>query len=256
MKKFLCAPLFLLLLALPARSWAWGKQGHELVAEIAFHFLAPDVRQKVLKTLDGLSIEEAATWMDDIRANNSFESMRPWHYIDIEKGKEYEPSADKNALTILNGVLAKLKQHGSFTGNRQRDLLLLFHLVGDIHQPLHTGYPSDKGGNSVNLDYENTQVNLHSLWDTKMIVDEKISLDDCLGLYATWPAAKADAVRNAGLMTWMNESRALLPQVYAYSNERIDKAYCEQNKAVVEQQLLTAGLRLARVLEQAFADPS
>ncbi|GAB4093295.1 S1/P1 nuclease [Flaviaesturariibacter terrae] len=250
MKKWFLLPL--LLLSMSARSWAWGKQGHEMVAEIAFHFLAPDVQQKVLKALGGLSIEEAATWMDDVRANNSFDAMKPWHYIDIEKGKNYEPTADKNALTILNGVISRMSQHASFTGNQQRDLLLLFHLVGDIHQPLHTGYPSDKGGNSVNLDYDGGQVNLHSLWDTRMIVDEKITVADCLNQYATWTPEKADSVRNAGLMSWMNESRTLLPQVYAFNGERIDKTYCEQNKAIVEQQLLTAGLRLARVLERAF----
>ncbi|RYZ18599.1 MAG: hypothetical protein EOO16_22085 [Chitinophagaceae bacterium] len=252
MKRWFLAPLLLLLLAAPTRSWAWGKQGHEMVAQIAFHFLDPAVRQKVLKALDGFSIEEAATWMDDARANHSFDAMRPWHYIDIEKGKDYQPAADKNALTILNGVIGKLQQQASFTGNAQRDLLLLFHLVGDIHQPLHTGYPADKGGNSINVDYDNSQVNLHSLWDTRLIIDEKITVADCLNLYATWPPERAEAVRNTGLMGWMTESRALLPQVYAFSEGRIDKSYCAQNKALVEQQLLSAGLRLARVLERSF----
>ncbi|RYY93944.1 MAG: hypothetical protein EOO11_18835, partial [Chitinophagaceae bacterium] len=186
--------------------------------------------------------------------NHSFESMRPWHYIDIEKGQNYQPTADKNALTILNGVITKLEQHSSFTGNAQRDLLLLFHLVGDIHQPLHAGYPSDRGGNSVNVDYESTQLNLHSLWDTKIIEDEKITADGCIALYGDWAPEKGDAVRRAGVMTWMNESRALLPTVYDFADARIDKTYRERNKTVVQQQLLTAGLRLAAVLQRTYGN--
>lgn len=255
MKKIICSFLLLCtLLGAPTASYAWGRQGHEIVAQLAFRFLDPETRKSVLKTLDGLSFEEAATWMDDVKRNNSFDAMKPWHYINIEKGQDYQPSANKNALTVLNAVIGKLQQGSSFMGNRQRDLLLLFHLVGDIHQPLHTGYGSDRGGNKIDLDYESTQLNLHSLWDTRIIEDEKISTEGCLALYATWAPGKADAVRNTRLMTWLTESRALLPRVYEFTGTRIDRGYSTRNKALVEQQLLTAGLRLAQVLEAAFAE--
>ncbi|RYY39842.1 MAG: hypothetical protein EOO08_09230 [Chitinophagaceae bacterium] len=256
MKPIFRILLLAVVLSTPARALAWGRDGHELVARIAYHFLDGATRKKVLQTLDGVSFEEAATWMDDVRRNRSFESMRPWHYINIDEGQDYQPVAEKNALTILAGVIGKMKQRESFTGNRQRDLLLLFHLVGDIHQPLHAGYASDKGGNTVNVDYENTQLNLHSLWDNRIIADAKVSFASCLELYSTWTPVRADSVRSAGLMTWMKESRALLPQVYAYPEPRIEKAYCLQNKPLVEQQLLAAGLRLARVLQESFGDPS
>ena len=36
---------------------------------------------------------------------------------------------------------------------QKKNLFILFHLVGDIHQPLHVGYSSDKGGNEVQVQF-------------------------------------------------------------------------------------------------------
>ena len=85
----------------PSHSYAWGKKGHELVAEIAFHFMDSSARETVKKFLAGYSFEEAANWMDDSRSNSYFDYMKPWHYMDMEKGEIYKPSAERNLLTVL-----------------------------------------------------------------------------------------------------------------------------------------------------------
>jgi hypothetical protein len=48
----------------------------------------------------------------------------------------------------------------------------LFHLIGDIHQPLHcvalfsTKYPDgDRGGNAIGIRISSSPTNLHSFWD-------------------------------------------------------------------------------------------
>ncbi|CAI0553123.1 unnamed protein product, partial [Linum tenue] len=48
-------------------------------------------------------------------------------------------------------------------------LLFLSHLMGDIHQPLHVGFTSDKGGNTINIHWYKTKTVLHHAWDDNII---------------------------------------------------------------------------------------
>ena len=71
MKKTLIFIAFFLLL-LPTKTFAWGDKGHDIVAKIAFKKLNKKTRKLVLSFLDGMSIEQAATWMDDIKKDHSY----------------------------------------------------------------------------------------------------------------------------------------------------------------------------------------
>mmetsp|Transcript_8294 Transcript_8294/g.34817 ORF Transcript_8294/g.34817 Transcript_8294/m.34817 type:complete len:403 (-) Transcript_8294:35-1243(-) len=58
--------------------------------------------------------------------------------------------------------------------NRERAsiaLAFLVHLVGDIHQPLHTGFADDRGGNEVMVFNKDTGAcePLHKAWDTTIL---------------------------------------------------------------------------------------
>ena len=44
------------------------------------------------------------------------------------------------------------------------------HFIGDIHQPMHIGYPHDRGGNDHLLEFaDGRKTNMHSLWDGQNI---------------------------------------------------------------------------------------
>ena len=51
---------------------------------------------------------------------------------------------------------------------------------------------------------------------------------------------------------WMNESRAFLPQVYDFKYNSINEDYVAKNELVIKKQLLTAGIRMACVLNDIF----
>lgn len=246
------AALILSLIANPLKSFAWGKTGHELVGQIAFQLLDKETRNKVLKDLQGFDFAQAATWMDDERRNSQFDAMKPWHYIDIEKDSAYKPTAEKNALTLLNSIISKFQQHSTLSGQMQRDLLILFHLVGDLHQPLHTGYPSDRGGNDVSVNIGGSSTNLHSFWDTRLIEEEHVSLKECMEVYKTYSKEKVDQLEQISVMGWFKESRSFLPAVYGFNNFTIDKQYRGTAKPIIMQQLVAAGVRLASVLKMVY----
>ncbi|OAP16059.1 hypothetical protein AXX17_AT1G62340 [Arabidopsis thaliana] len=41
--------------------------------------------------------------------------------------------------------------------------------MGDIHQPLHVSYASDKGGNTIEVHWYTRKANLHHIWDSNII---------------------------------------------------------------------------------------
>ncbi len=240
----------------PSHVFAWGKTGHEIVAQIAFHFLDDSTKQLVQQYLGNLSIEEAANWMDDSRGNTYYNYMRTWHYLDMDKGEKYIPSAERNILTVLHSAITELRQYKTIKRKDvKRDLLLIFHLIGDLHQPLHTGYSIDKGGNTIEINSPFVSGNLHSVWDTQILEYKNIKMDSCLQLYNTYDAATIAEIQNINELKWMYQSRSLLDTVYSFQNNFLDKNYIDNNVNVIKKQLLMAGMRLASVLNEVFKSP-
>ncbi|XZF14530.1 S1/P1 nuclease [Chitinophagaceae bacterium MMS25-I14] len=240
-------------LAMPQQTFAWGKTGHEIVAEIAMSQLNDPVKQKVLQRLGSLSPEGASTWMDEMRSNHDYDYMKPWHYINIDKGKDYSPTTDENIVNQLIAARRDLKHQQTICSDEVKtDMLEFFHLAGDLHQPLHTGYDADRGGNSVKLTFLGKESNLHWVWDDEIIQQQHITSDDCMQLLSKMTEAQKAAIGNIDIVAWMNESRSLLDKVYAFNGNTIDEAYCIRNRPIIEQQLVYAGIRLAALLNEAF----
>ena len=238
-----------------AKTFAWGKTGHYLVADIAESIMKENVKENVQKYLGNISFEEAADWMDEVRSEHEDDYMKPWHYIDLEKGENYVPGTGENIIDRLNMTYSELQHKQSLsTQTITTDLLILFHLVGDLFQPLHVGYGSDRGGNTYQISLNGRGTNLHAVWDKDIIEDENISLDDCMSLYIKMSTAQIANIRNTSFVGWMNETRKLLVGIYP-AKHTIDDGYLQQNKIVVERQLLYAGIKLDAVLESLFTTP-
>jgi hypothetical protein len=251
MKKSFSVLLFIGFIFNANSSFAWGRIGHKIVAEIAQQNLDKSVNDSVKFYLDTISFEKASTWMDEVRSDHSYDYMKPWHYINIEKDKTYVKSDEKNIVTELEIVIAQLKDRKKKTKEEiATEIKILFHLVGDMEQPLHVGYGEDKGGNSIDVAFLKKKSNLHRVWDSEIIEEKKIALADCVNQKLT-PAEKKTTTE-IDPVVWMNDSRSLLANVYSFTNETIDQAYIDKNTPVVEKQILKGGLRLAAVLNEVF----
>jgi hypothetical protein len=258
MKRGLPVLLFVVILScFSSKSYGWGKRGHELVAQIAFKFLDDSTQQIVKKYLGNLSIEEAANWMDDERSNSYYNYMRTWHYLDMDKGESYTPSTERNILTVLHSAIVELKDYKTM---KRKDvkyrLLLIFHLIGDLHQPLHTGYAIDKGGNTVQVTSPYVSGNLHSVWDSQIIEYKNITLDSCMQTYAALDTTEVAEIKKINELKWMYSSRSLLDTVYSFQNDFLDKNYVDSNAEVIKKQLVMGGLRLASLLSSIFSSKS
>ncbi|QBZ98537.1 S1/P1 nuclease [Flavobacterium sangjuense] len=231
--------------------FAWGNEGHKLVAEVAFNYMNESTRKNVMQYLDGMSLEEAGNWMDAIKSDSANDYMKPWHYINIEKGAT-TPAEGDNIVIILNRILKELDHKETLSqAEIKRRILLLFHLIGDLHQPLHVGYLSDKGGNTVQLNFMGSQgTNLHSTWDSKIIEYKATTLSEVLNSKKYSPEALA-AVQKIDVIGWAKQSRGYLKEAYT-AGTKVDDRYVDAVYPIIKTQLLDAGIRLASVLEHYF----
>lgn len=241
------------LLFIPFLSFGWGAEGHQIVAQIAKENIKAKTRKLVTNYLGEVTFEKASTWMDEIKSDHDLDYMKPWHYVNIEKDATYVKAKEGDVVTELEIVIAELKNYKSMkTEDVAKDLKILFHLCGDIVQPLHAGYASDKGGNDVKVTYNDKQFNLHRIWDTDIIKANSITTESCLLLAKKQKLAKKFKPKSVDVMAWMNDSRTLLPVVYNVKDATITQEYMTANKEVVEKQLLKGGYRLAKILDTIF----
>ena len=238
-------------------SFAWGYKGHEIVVQLAMRFVKPDVNKNIISILDTMSFGTAGNWMDMMRSNSDYNFMKPWHYIDFPEENTYQASTDEN---IVNRIIITYNElrHKNVLCNEQikMDMLVLMHLMGDLHQPLHTGYENDLGGNKVAIEFDDLKTNLHHFWDEDIIQIENITLQDCLDYYSSFQSKNIDSIAGIHPVSWMKETRSLLDQVYLHGGFTPDSVYMKKSKIIIEKQLLIAGLRLAQMLNKVFYTPS
>ena len=170
-------------------AWAWGNQGHEIVAIIAADNLSPSARGQVGRILgvatDTSSVEKAmaaASVRPDTEFREEDHSTAPWHYIDIclQDQRTDLPARCPGGACVtakIDEYTNRLKAGNYDEWGAAGDLAFLIHLVGDIHQPLHTANDADKGGNCIAVESHPYARNLHAAWDTAVVYRLEDSVD-------------------------------------------------------------------------------
>jgi hypothetical protein len=233
-------------------TFAWGKKGHIMVAEAAFNRLDAATKKQVLYYLDGMTIQQAATWMDEASHQPGYGYMKTYHYVNFGKGEKVTLKKGNNILYILDKTIRELQNKKQLNKAQiKTKLLFLFHLVGDIHQPLHVGYGYDKGGNKTQLNYKGQGTNLHAFWDSGIIRHKRINLKDCL-LANPFSKAALSTIQKINVVTWAQESNNLLGKCYNTQGNIVTKKYLDNSTPIVKTQIAKAGIRLAAVLETVF----
>ncbi len=205
-----------LALWLPRAAYPWAQTGHRVIAEIAERHLEPEVRAEISKLLDGRGLAEISTWADDIRSTPAWKCAEPFHYVTVAPGATYPdqgvPEGDAiEALVFYADVIA---DRSAATSDRRTALRFLVHLVGDLHQPLHSGRGCDRGGNAIRVVWFDEEVNFHSVWDRRLIESERLSFTE-LADFSDHAAAEDLAAYQASTpLDWVREAQQLLDGVY------------------------------------------
>lgn len=259
--------------------FAWGRDGHQIVATVAAKGLSPAAAAQVSLLLDGKSMADVAALPDDWRRTEP--ETAGWHFVNIPKSDTaYNENRDcppQNSEAGRNCAVAAIEHFKTVLADttatkevRGRALTFVIHFIGDIHQPLHNADNNDRGGNQVAVTWlgsathrypgEDKDIpwNLHAVWDDAMIEHTGMTVD----AYATHLLAGTQpANATAGsTVDWVNAAYKLAKtNAYVIPAKRpapLGQAYYKKNLPVVDRQLLLAGLRLRSVLEGALAATS
>ena len=92
------------------------------------------------RVLNGMTPEQAGNWMDEVRSDPKYKHTAPWHYTNIEPGGSYKSAPGGDIITALNNAYTELQHTEKLSPKQVKfDVLVLFHLCGDLLQPLHVG---------------------------------------------------------------------------------------------------------------------
>ena len=235
-------------------SYGWGKVGHHIIVDVAKSYVGKNVQDSVTKYLGDMTWESASTWMDELRGDSKYDFMKQWHYVNIEKGNHYDTTLENgnNIVKQLGIAINNLKNKSKLSKEEiNLNIKVLFHLMGDLHQPLHVGYGSDRGGNEVKVTYKEKTFSLHRIWDTDIIESKKNSEEDVQGLLSKTSKRKLKKMAKGDIVQWLNQTRGLLDVVYI-NPVVISDDYINKNYPIVENQLLLGGVRLGSILNEVF----
>lgn len=239
-------------------SYGWGKTGHRVVGQIAANHLNKKAAKKVKAILGNESLAIVGNYMDFIRADKQYNYMTPWHYCTIPDGQTYDQAGtpeEGDVIATIQRLVRELKSKKFTDFDEAFALKCLVHLVGDIHQPLHVGNGTDRGGNDVKLTYMWEDSNLHRVWDSGMINFEQLSYTEYTQSIDFATESQITEWQAATVVDWAYESVALRSQVYDIpENKKLSYRYSFDNIATVNQRLLQAGVRLAGILNDIYGE--
>ncbi len=272
MRKIFALTLSLLLVQTQV-AFGWGQEGHSIIAELAQRRLTPDAAAQVGTILGkGHSLASISSWADDVR--DAHPETYKWHFVDIpladttyDPVKECVPGPKGDCAIAALERLKHILQCSTDPAERLDELRFAVHLLGDIHQPLHT-VDEARGGNdiAVTVTFKGVtcrkdcelHTNFHAVWDVTLIErtvwDWGAYVDKLENGFLAAPEAKDPALVAGTPADWVLQTHAAAVTIWnakPESNE-LDDTYYQAVLPVVDKQLALCGLRAAAWLNDAF----
>lgn len=256
-------------LALAHPVFAWGDKGHRVAAIVAETRLTPAAREAVRSLIGPSRLRDVAMWADHIRRDRPDTS--PWHFVDIPLDRrDYDPARDCAHPRPGDCVIVQVQHFQRVLADSRRPrakraeaLRFVTHLVVDLHQPLHSADNRDRGGNDVLVTFFGEALNpfsgkpwnLHAVWDGGLIERRGLSVSEyARRLTRHIGRGRASEMERGTVADWALEShRAAVATSYRLPPDRnLDDDYADLARPVIDDMLAKAGVRLAKVLNDAL----
>ncbi|MBC7910195.1 MAG: S1/P1 nuclease [Pyrinomonadaceae bacterium] len=314
-KRLICVLLVMGSLLVPQSALAWNYTGHEVVARIAWEKMEPQTRQRIMALMMQAPADAdlasllpadnrplifrqrdlfmlAATWADIVRSDEFPQRKEKyhhsiWHFTNFFWRQQNGMAVDApelqpekiNIVERLGFLQASVVDKKRAAGMRGIDVAWILHLVGDIHQPLHTSArvtdtepKGDQGGNLFLLSPKETPPReakrLHGYWDDILNKSFPRNGGETDLAYANrlasvimqrHPESKMNArLKQGEYAAWAQEGLASAKtSVYPSWLKRFQtpsEKYRKQAHTVAEPAIALAGYRLADMLDRLFSN--
>lgn len=260
----------------------WGTDGHAITCKIAQSRLSNTAAAAVKKLLPDYAqndLSSVCSWADRVKFYLKWSSAL--HFADTPPKlctfqydrdcKDLNGVKDRCVVGAINNYTTQLLDYGKDTKyNLTQALLFLSHFMGDVHQPLHTGFTTDKGGNLIDVHWFTRKQNLHHVWDANIIeTAEERFYDTNIDEYIS-------AIQENITKTWSDEvagweacssNKTTCPDIYASEGIKaacqwaykdapedsvLEDDYFLSRLPIVSLRLAEGGVRLAATLNRIF----
>lgn len=247
---------------------AWGPVGHAVIADVASAHIRPRTRAAVKQLLRHSTMAGVSSWADVVREERP--QTANWHFVDIEnENDDYVAARDcapsdrgDCAIAAIERFRKVLADRTAPAAARAEALRFIIHLVGDIHQPMHSADHHDHGGNETQVAYCGQGSNLHRVRDSDMIQATGLTEEQYRAHIEGFVDALADAevahIQAGDPIAWVLEAhKAAVTRAYKIpanpgTKQDLCGDYTHRNLALVDQQLARGALRLAKILDDAL----
>jgi len=251
---------------------AWGKEGHEIIAQIAHDSLSQKTLDALNGFLNGSNLTSMAPLPDNYDHTQQGKWSSPCHFVNVPRGSTAFEWSDCTLFCVVEAinnytVLLNSQKTNPIPCNYDQSegvepcpLEFLVHYLGDVHQPLHISYADDEGGNKVLASFFGTETNLHAVWDTK-IIQKWQPFDDMFqgiaeleSLMSNNQQTVQQLLKVTDPVAWANESLAFtLTNAYNFTTDdngvaQLGDEYYNTNLRVIQWRLIAAGARLGQLL--------
>ncbi|KAM6585032.1 hypothetical protein CsatB_012034 [Cannabis sativa] len=267
----------------------WSKEGHVMTCQIAQALLDSEADEAVRNLLPDYvngDLSALCVWPDQIRHWYRYRWSSPLHFIDTpDQACSFDYSRDCHdqhgsenmcVAGAIQNFTSQLSHYREGTSDRRYNmteaLLFLSHFMGDIHQPMHVGFTTDEGGNTINLRWFKHKSNLHHVWDREIVLtalkdyyenDMDLLLQDIKGNYT-------DGVWSDDVSSW-EHCDDLASCINKYAVESINTAckwgykdvdpgvtladdYFNSRMPILMKRIAQGGVRLAMILNRVLGD--
>ncbi|WP_437921375.1 S1/P1 nuclease [Sphingobacterium sp. LRF_L2] len=263
MKNLLKLALFCMLLLQYEWASAWGTTGHRVIAEIAENHLNKKAKKNIQKIIGNQKLAYWSNWADFIKSDPdpALNSTGSSHFINTAANLSFDDftlaltnSPANNLYKSYLRIKENAKQKNHPLKEQQQDLYFIIHLLADAHQPMHVSRAEDLGGNKINVDFFGKKGNIHRVWDSDLVDNEKYSYTEYARVLDIYDASTYKNYASTNFEQWLFESHQLANVIYAdvAQNTDLRYEYIYQFKYKMEECLLKGGIRLAKELNEIY----
>lgn len=246
--------------AAPSPLPAWSDVIHQAIARVAAERVGDNVtRRHRFMMGTAAQLEDSAAWAEAVIGERP--ETEAWHSITIPPDAT-ELDLDRDC-PVGDCLPTKIREQEGIVrlGFKEKPEQIeafryLVHLVGDLHQPLHAGYPPGSGGDETAAIYQGRRISLDDFWDHAVFDGEDV---DRLAerIRARITAEKAREWTRGTLRDWTWDTHLAAVRVAygalpAGDPKRLDGEYAERARAAAEEQLAKAAVRLAFILDRVW----
>ncbi len=254
--------LFFMLLSFSQQAFAWGMTGHRVISEIAEKHLSRKAKRNIERLIGHQKIAYWSNWADFIKSSPDTLLLKTgsWHFLNTPGNLthaqflvELQNSPEQNLYKAYKRVRQDVVNKELTLEQRQQAFYFMVHLLGDAHQPMHVSRAEDLGGNRIPVTFFGGEGNIHRIWDSDLVDNEKYSYTEYARVL-DYEKYFYKQYTNSTFEDWLYESHQLANIIYddVAKNNKLSYDYIFRFKEPMENALLKAGLRLAKELNEVF----